>query len=104
MPSQAKPDSSLTFMDTFLYRDRSLLRADCPVTRDELMESLLRSGIATRRGCMAIHEEPCYARFRPGKGLPVTEACARDSILLPLFPSMTNEEQDDVVRHLQRFC
>ena len=78
------------------------LRADCPVTRDELMESLLRCGIATRRGCMAIHEEPCYERFRPEGGLAVTEACARDSILLPLFPSMTDEEQDDVVRHLRR--
>jgi len=78
------------------------LRPGCPAARDETMEKLLACGIATRRGCMAIHEEACYERFRPEAGLPVTEACARDSILLPLYPSMTDEEQDEVVRHLRR--
>jgi len=78
------------------------LREDCPVTRDEMMERMLACGIATRRGCMAIHEEPCYERFRPQRGLPVTEMCMRETILLPLYPSMTDEEQDEVVWHLQR--
>ena len=72
------------------------------MTRAEMMEKLLECGIATRRGCMTIHEEPCYRRFRPERGLPVTEAIGRDSILVPLYPSMTDEEQDDVVRHLRR--
>ena len=53
---------------------------------------------------MTIHEEPCYRRFRPERGLPVTEACGRDSILVPLHPPMTDEELDDVVGHLRRIA
>ena len=34
---------------------------DAPVERNELMRRLLHDGVPTRRGVMAIHEEPAYA-------------------------------------------
>ena len=37
------------------------LTAGAPIERTELMRRLLRDGIATRRGVMAIHEERAYA-------------------------------------------
>lgn len=63
-----------------------------------LMRALLRDGIATRRGVMAIHLEQAYAS--PAVHLPHTEAAARDVVLLPLFPGLSDEAQDYVVERL----
>jgi perosamine synthetase len=71
---------------------------DTPVARDDLIQSLLDEGIATRRGVMAIHLEAPYAQ--PRYNLPETEAAARSTLILPLFPELTDEEQDYVVERL----
>ncbi len=66
-------------------------------SRDEVMNILLEKGIATRRGVMAIHLEPAY-RSRFGLiHLPETERAFRETIILPLYPQMTTEEQDYVI-------
>jgi perosamine synthetase len=73
-----------------------------PIERTELMRSLLRDGIATRRGVMAIHEEGAYAdgpESGPG-ALPHTEAVTRETLMLPLFPDLTEEQQDHVIDRL----
>lgn len=69
--------------------------------REEIMARLLELGIATRRGVMAIHEEPYYVRRFGRVSLPVTEAATRYTLLLPLFASMTEAEQDRVVDGLR---
>jgi perosamine synthetase len=74
------------------------LRPGAPVGRTELMRLLLGDGIATRRGVMAIHEETAYAGS--AGALPHTEAAARESLMLPLFPGMSDEQQDYVVERL----
>lgn len=64
-----------------------------------VMQAMLDRGIATRRGIMCIHRETPYAgtaRFP----LPVSEAAQDRTILLPLYPQMTEAEQDDVVAGL----
>jgi perosamine synthetase len=71
------------------------VRAGAPVGRDGLMRRLLHDGIATRRGVMAIHEEGAYAGL--DVSLPHTEAAARDVLMLPLFPALTEEQQDYVI-------
>lgn len=70
----------------------------CPVGRTELMRRMLADGIATRRGVMAIHEEPAYAGVRAD--LPHTEAATRESLMLPLFPGLSDDEQDYVIDRL----
>lgn len=66
-------------------------------SRDEVMNILLEKGIATRRGIMAIHLEPAY-RNRFGEiHLPETERAFKETIVLPLYPQMTVEEQDYVI-------
>ena len=62
------------------------------------MRRLLADGIDTRRGVMAIHEEPAYSDS--GVRLPHTEAATRDSMMLPLFPALTDEEQEYVIDRL----
>jgi dTDP-4-amino-4,6-dideoxygalactose transaminase len=71
------------------------LTADAPITRNELMRRLLRDGVPTRRGVMAIHEEPAYGDVHVT--LPHTEAASRDSLMLPLFAGLTDEQQDHVI-------
>ena len=76
------------------------VRPGAPVRRTRLMELLLADGIATRRGVMAIHREAAYRRRRLRVALPHTEAAAREVLLLPLFPGLTDEQQDHVIDRL----
>jgi dTDP-4-amino-4,6-dideoxygalactose transaminase len=71
-----------------------------PVSRGELLRLLADAGVSARRGIMASHLEPAYAghQVRP---LPVTERLTADSLILPLFHQMTEDEQDQVVSVLR---
>jgi perosamine synthetase len=69
-----------------------------PIGRDELMRALLRDGVATRRGVMAIHEEESYAN--PEVRLPHTESASHEVLMLPLFPGLSDEQQDHVIERL----
>jgi perosamine synthetase len=66
-----------------------------PIGRTELMRALLHDGIASRRGIMASHHEGAYAGV--GRLLPHTDQAARDVIMLPLFPGLTDAEQSYVI-------
>jgi dTDP-4-amino-4,6-dideoxygalactose transaminase len=64
--------------------------------RDEVLAALAAKSISARRGIMAAHLEPAYAGTHQGR-LPVTERLTRDSLILPLYHSMTAADQDRVV-------
>ena len=72
--------------------------------RETVMARMLAGGVATRRGVMAIHEEPYYQKWARARGvtvsLPVTEAVTRETLLLPIYTTMTDAEQDQVVEAL----
>jgi perosamine synthetase len=70
------------------------------ITRTELMRALLADGIPTRRGVMAIHHEPAYAD--PGLELKHTDAAAHEVLMLPLFPDMTEDQQEYVIEQLAK--
>lgn len=72
------------------------------LSRTELMRRLLADGIATRRGVMAIHREPAYAGG--SRSLPHTDAAARDILMLPLFPDLSEHEQDYVIDRLAAYA
>jgi perosamine synthetase len=72
--------------------------AASPLDRTALMQRLLDDGVATRRGIMAIHHEVSYAGA--DVLLPHTEAAARDVMLLPLFPGLSDEAIDYVIDRL----
>jgi perosamine synthetase len=67
--------------------------------RTELMRRLLADGVATRRGVMAIHQERAYADAAT-QPLPHTEAAMADTLMLPLFPGLTDDQQDYIVDRL----
>jgi perosamine synthetase len=88
------PYATHTYQSYCLDLDRS-------VDRDDLMARLLRRGVATRRGVMASHLEKVY-RDRIGTvSLPITEEKARSTMLIPLFATMTDDEQSYVIESLR---
>ena len=60
-----------------------------------VMQSMLDQGIATRRGIMCTHREAPYQRAN-GYTLPESEQAQDQTIVLPLYPQMTDEEQEYV--------
>lgn len=73
------------------------LAQNAPVSRDQLMQYLLDHGISTRRGIMASHKERPYDDPKWQHLLPETERATRETIILPLFHQLTEEEQDYVL-------
>lgn len=70
----------------------------CPRSRDQVVEGLLARGIAARPGIQPIHLEPCYAES--SLHLPNTELAAATTLIIPLFPQMTEAEQDHVIENV----
>lgn len=62
-----------------------------------IMQDMLDEGIATRRGIMCAHLEPPYADASLQHPLKASEAAQRHSILLPLYPQLTSDDQQRVV-------
>jgi perosamine synthetase len=89
-----EPDHAQRTWQSYAVR----LSPDAPIDRNELMGRLLRDGVPTRRGIMAIHEEPAYAGVVAD--VPHTEAATRESLLLPLFAGLTDEQQGYVIECL----
>ncbi|TMC54534.1 MAG: DegT/DnrJ/EryC1/StrS family aminotransferase [Chloroflexi bacterium] len=77
------------------------LTKECRLDREDLMTNLLRRGIATRRGVMASHLEKTYTSRGVKQSLPVTEEATRTTMLIPLYATMTDEEQSWVIESLR---
>jgi dTDP-4-amino-4,6-dideoxygalactose transaminase len=77
------------------------LPKDCD--QRSIMQALLDRGITTRRGIMCAHREPTYAKepWRQGSTLAHSERAQDGSLLLPLYPGITEDEQDWVVQQLK---
>ena len=90
------PDWTRTNYQSYAVR----VLPDFPLSRDELMQSLLAAQISTRRGVMNSHQEPAYAGL-PSAPLPNSEAARDNVILLPLFDALTTEDQDRAIDLLQ---
>ncbi|MDA1212726.1 MAG: DegT/DnrJ/EryC1/StrS family aminotransferase [Planctomycetota bacterium] len=78
------------------------LNDSAPVDRHELMQKLLDAGISTRRGIMLSHREAPYADQPLRRPLIHSEWASEHSLLLPLYPSMSEQEQAAVIDVLQR--
>jgi dTDP-4-amino-4,6-dideoxygalactose transaminase len=83
------------------------VRLDDGLDQRAVMQQLLARGVATRRGVMCAHREPAYPpgtwRAGPG-GLTESERAQDRTILLPLFPQLTENDQDFVVATLGEVC
>jgi perosamine synthetase len=67
----------------------------------QVMQALLDAEVSSRRGIMCSHLEPAYAQQPQRFALPRSEAAQRHGVLLPLYPGLTSEAQERVVRALR---
>jgi dTDP-4-amino-4,6-dideoxygalactose transaminase len=76
------------------------LLMSAPVDSNTLMSKLLEKGIATRRSIMAIHMETCYKGY---SRMPLlnTEKITMNTILLPLYPTLSVEEQLFIINSIK---
>ncbi len=78
-----------------------------PGGRDAALRRLAEAGVSARRGIMASHLEPAYQGANAQAGsvpvpLPNTERLTRDSLILPLFHTLTEGQQEHVVDVLRK--
>ena len=74
------------------------------VERDAVGERMRREGVATRPGIPPAHREPMYEAelwVAGPTGLGRSEHASDRILLLPLFPQMSDEDQDRVVKALE---
>jgi perosamine synthetase len=69
-----------------------------------VMQTMLDAGVATRRGIMCSHREAVYATTPLRVPLPHSEAAQDQCIILPLYPQMTPDEQEQVATVLKKAC
>jgi perosamine synthetase len=93
------------------------------VDQRAVMQSMLDRGVSTRRGVMCAHQESAYASEpwhcekrglvphvcgpRQCRTLANSERATREGLILPLFPQMTDVDQDEVIDALSaaiRLC
>lgn len=78
------------------------VRLDNDLDQRALMQHLLDADIATKTGIMNAHREPCMAEHALHFPLPHSEAAQDHTLLLPLFPGLTDAQQDYIVETLQQ--
>jgi dTDP-4-amino-4,6-dideoxygalactose transaminase len=74
---------------------------DFPLSRNDTLALLAAEGVSARAGIMAAHRQPAYAGHRHGD-LSVTERLTDNTLILPLFHTMTESEQLAVVGVVRR--
>ncbi|MHB0986092.1 MAG: UDP-4-amino-4,6-dideoxy-N-acetyl-beta-L-altrosamine transaminase [Sulfuricella sp.] len=72
-------------------------------THRQVFEGLRQEGIGVNLHYIPVHTQPYYRRlgFKPGD-FPQAEQYYREAISLPLYPSLSDSEQDRVVQALKR--
>lgn len=80
-----------------------LKRNSTDITHRQVFDELRRRGVGVNLHYMPVHLQPYYRKlgFTPGQ-YPQAEAHCDEAITLPLYPALTDQEQDQVISALQQ--
>lgn len=73
------------------------ITAEAKVTAAEMVRRMAEKNVSCRHGIPPLHVEPCFADEWKGARFPGAEAVARETMFLPIFPGMTEEQQRHVI-------
>jgi dTDP-4-amino-4,6-dideoxygalactose transaminase len=76
------------------------LGPEYPRKRNELLSTLADAGVSARAGIMAAHRQPAYAGHSHGD-LSTTERLTDNTLILPLYHDLSDEDQGLVVATLR---
>jgi dTDP-4-amino-4,6-dideoxygalactose transaminase len=76
------------------------LREGARIDRDALLREMAQRGISCRIGIQPLHQEPFYRERYSGVRFPASEDAARTTMFLPIYPGLTEAEQQYTVEHL----
>jgi len=74
---------------------------DAPLGAAEIVRRMADRNVSCRHGIQPLHREPYFAGAMSDLDLPRTEEAARDTMFLPIFPGLTEDEQEQVVSALR---
>lgn len=102
LPARA-PSASATARSSWHLYVIEVLQGDGVASRETVFKRLWDANIAVNVHYIPIHTQPFYrARgFRPGQ-FPAAEAYYAGAISIPLYPTLTDDQQDYVVAELKK--
>lgn len=78
------------------------LRPGAKVSADEVVRRMAERNVSCRRGIQPLHHEPYFRDRWASDHFPETEAAAKETLFLPIFPGLTEQEQLQVVAALEQ--
>lgn len=98
--SQWQPPGSYSGYHLYVIR---LKLSEISKTQREVFEALRAAGIGVNLHYIPVHRQPYYTRmgFKAGD-FPMAEAYYQEAMSLPIYPRLTEEQQDRVIGELNR--
>lgn len=77
------------------------MRPGARVSAHEVVVRMAERGVSCRHGIQPLHHEPYFRERMQGLSLPESDAAARETLFLPIFPGLSEGEQQRVVAALR---
>lgn len=77
------------------------LRPHAKVSADDVVRRMAERNVSCRRGIQPLHHEPFFRERWGREHFPETEAAAKETLFLPIFPGLTEREQQQVALALE---
>ena len=92
------PDHATPAWSSYCIR----LTDEARISAADVVRRMAEQNVSCRHGIQPLHHEPYFAEHMQGLVLPETEAAAKTTMFLPIFPGLTDEEQRAVVAALKK--
>lgn len=76
------------------------MRPEARVSAHEVVLRMAERGISCRHGIQPLHHEPYFRECMAGLSLPETEAAAQTTLFLPIYPGLSEADQQRIVEAL----